>query len=241
MSLHENKLGAVMAAFALKILIVEDNDDLREGLMAFFQSQGNYVRGVALAAELLDESGDVTPDIYVIDLNLPDANGLDLVSQLRKVHPNVGIVITTARSQIGDKIIGYESGADIYFTKPVDPTELMAGIRSVAKRLKPTHADAQTLYLRSDRQVLEGPAGSADLSPNESIWLAGLIRAAGQPLARWQLAELLGTGEMLPSAATIEMRMARLRKTLAVVGADPPYIRAIYGRGYILNSTVLLD
>lgn len=241
MSLHENKPGAVMAAFALKILIVEDNDDLREGLMAFFQNQGHYVRGVALAAELLDESGDITPDIYVIDLNLPDANGLDLVSQLRKVHPNVGIVVTTARSQIGDKIVGYERGADIYFTKPVDPTELMAGIRSVAKRLKPSIADAQALYLRSDRHVLEGPAGSADLSPNESILLAGLIRAAGQPLARWQLAELLGAGEMLPSAATLEMRMARLRKKLATVGAAPPYIRAIYGRGYILNSTVFLD
>jgi DNA-binding response OmpR family regulator len=230
-----------MATFALKILIVEDNDDLREGLMAFFQSQGHYVRGVALAAELLDESGDITPDIYVIDLNLPDANGLDLVSQLRQVHPNVGIVVTTARSQIGDKIVGYERGADIYFTKPVDPAELMAGIHSVAKRLKPSKADAQTLYLRSDRQVLEGPAGTADLSPNESILLAGLIRAAGQPLARWQLAELLGSGETLPSAATMEMRMARLRKKLAMAGAAPPYIRAIYGRGYMLNCTVLLD
>lgn len=230
-----------MLTFALKILIVEDNDDLREGLIAFFQSQGHYVRGVALAAELLDESGDMTPDIYVIDLNLPDANGLDLVSQLRKVHPNVGIVITTARSQIGDKIVGYERGADIYFTKPVDPAELMAGIHSVAKRLMPAIADAQAVYLRSDRQVLEGPAGSADLSPNESILLAGLIRAAGQPLARWQLAELLGAGEMLLSAATLEMRMARLRKKLVAVGATPPCIRAIYGRGYILNSAVFLD
>jgi DNA-binding response OmpR family regulator len=231
-----------MAPFALKILIVEDNDDIRQGWLSFFQSRGHYVRGVALAEELLDESGNFTPDVYVIDLNLPDADGLDLVSNLRKVHPNVGIVITTARSQIGDKVVGYERGADIYFTKPVDPTELMAGIASLAKRLRPTAVDVQALHLRLGRHVLEGPAGAVDLSPNELVLLAGLVRAAGQPLARWQLAELLGSGEELPSAATIEMRMARLRKKLATAsGTETTSIRAIYGRGYQLAITVLLD
>jgi len=120
--------------FALKILIVEDNDDLREGWMSFFQKQGHFVRGVGLAAEILDESGDFTPDVYVIDLNLPDTDGLTLVQKLRQVHPRVGIIITTARSMIGDKVIGYESGADIYFTKPVDPAELLAGIAAIAKK-----------------------------------------------------------------------------------------------------------
>lgn len=229
-----------MTAFALKILIVEDNDDLREGWLAFFQAQGHYVRGVALAAELLDELGDFTPDIYVIDLNLPDANGLDLVSQLRKVHPNVGIVITTARSRIGDKVVGYERGTDLYFTKPVNPAELMAGINALAKRLRPSSPYERNLHLRLDRHVLEGPAGKVDLTPNESILLAGLIRAAGQPLARWQVAELLGAGEELPAASTLEMRIVRLRKKLAAAGAEPPCIRAIYGRGYILSSMVLL-
>ncbi len=211
-----------MTAFALKILIVEDNDDLREGWLSFFQKQGHYVRGVGLAAELLDEAGNFTPDVYVIDLNLPDADGLELVSKLRKVHPNVGIVITTARSLIGDKVIGYESGADIYFTKPVDPSELLAGIAAVAKRLRPPTIEAQALHLRLDRHVLEGPDATVDLTPNETILLTGLVRAAGQPLAPWQLAELLGTGEDLPSTAALEMRIARLRKKLATAGAPPP-------------------
>ena len=230
-----------MTAFALKILIIEDNDDILQGWLSFFQSRGHYVRGVALAEELLDELGDFTPDIYVIDLNLPDADGLDLVRKLRNVHPKVGIVITTARSQIGDKVAGYESGADIYFTKPVDPNELMAGVTALAKRFRPVAAHAQALHLRLAQHALEGPAGSVDLSPNESMMLAALVRAAGQPLARWQLAELLGEGEVLPSAATIEMRMARLRKKLTAAGGVTPSIRAIYGRGYLLSCTVLLD
>ena len=175
--------------FALKILIVEDNDDLREGWMSFFQRKGHFVRGVGLAAEILDESGDFTPDVYVIDLNLPDTDGLTLVQKLRQVHPRVGIIITTARSMIGDKVLGYESGADIYFTKPVDPTELLAGIAAIAKKQWALDVESEALHLRPDRHVLEGPSGIADLSPNETTLLAGLVRAAGQPLAPWQLAE----------------------------------------------------
>ena len=226
--------------FALKILIVEDNDDLREGWMSFFQKQGHFVRGAGLAAEILDESGDFTPDVYVIDLNLPDADGLTLVKKLRQFHPSVGIVITTARSMIGDKVIGYESGADIYFTKPVDPAELLAGIAAIAKKQWSPNVGAEALHLRPDRHVLEGVNGIVDLSPNETILLAGLVRAAGQPLAPWQLAELLGFSEELPTAAALEMRIARLRKKLITAGAASPGIRAAYNRGYMLCCNILI-
>ena len=226
--------------FALKILIVEDNDDLREGWMSFFQRQGHFVRGAGLAAEILDESGDFTPDVYVIDLNLPDADGLTLVKKLRQFHPSVGIIITTARSMIGDKVIGYESGADIYFTKPVDPAELLAGIAAIAKKQWSPIVGAKDLQLRPDRHVLEGVNGTVDLSPNETILLAGLVRAAGQPLAPWQLAELLGFSEELPTAAALEMRIARLRKKLITAGAASPGIRAAYNRGYMLCCNVLI-
>ena len=226
--------------FALKILIVEDNDDLREGWMSFFQRQGHFVRGAGLAAEILDESGDFTPDVYVIDLNLPDADGLTLVKKLRQFHPSVGIIITTARSMIGDKVIGYESGADIYFTKPVDPAELLAGIAAIAKKQLSPNVGAEALHLRPDRHVLEGVNGIVDLSPNETILLAGLVRAAGQPLAPWQLAELLGFSEELPTAAALEMRIARLRKKLITAGAASPGIRAAYNRGYMLCCNILI-
>jgi DNA-binding response OmpR family regulator len=228
-------------AFALKILIVEDNDDLREGLMSFFQEKGHFVRGVGLAAEILDESGYFTPDVYVIDLNLPDTDGLVLVKKLRQVHPKVGIIISTARSMIGDKVIGYESGADIYFTKPVDPVELMAGIAAIAQKQRSLDVESEALHLRPDSHVLEGPHGIADLSPNETMLLAGLVRAAGQPLAPWQLAELLGLSDALPTAAALEMRIARLRKKLISAGAASPGIRSVYNRGYVLCSKILIS
>ena len=198
------------------------------------------MRGAGLTAEIFDESGDFTPDVYVIDLNLPDADGLTLVKKLRQFHPSVGIIITTARSMIGDKVIGYESGADIYFTKPVDPAELLAGIAAIAKKQWSPNVGAEALHLRPDRHILEGVNGIVDLSPNETIFLAGLVRAAGQPLAPWQLAELLGFSEELPTAAALEMRIARLRKKLITAGAASPGIRAAYNRGYMLCCNILI-
>ncbi|MEY3981861.1 MAG: hypothetical protein RLZZ281_730 [Pseudomonadota bacterium] len=229
-----------MTLRALKILILEDNDDLREGWLAYFQSQGHYVRGVALADELLDESGDFSPDVYVIDLNLPDADGLDVVKRLRAVHPHVGIVITTARTHIGDKVEGYGSGADIYFTKPIDPQELMAGITALAKRHQPNAVPEDVLHLQLDRHVLKGPRAEVDLTPSETMLLASLVRAASQPLARWQLAEILGASEELPSDAMLEMRITRLRKRLTAAGAEAPAIRAMYKKGYLLCCSVVL-
>ena len=226
---------------ALKILILEDNDDLREGWLAFFQSQGHYVRGIALAEELLDETGDFSPDVYVIDLNLPDGDGLAVVKRLRSVQPHAGIVISTARTQIGDKVQGYDSGADIYFTKPVDPQELLAGIAALAKRRQAQVHGEGALRLQLDRFSLQGPLSTVTLSPSETTLLAGLVRAAHQPLARWQLAELLGTGDDLPSDAMMEMRIARLRKKLSAAGADAQAIRAVHKRGYVLVCEVLLE
>lgn len=230
-----------MPSRSLKILLLEDNDDLRKGWLAFFQRQGHYVRGLALADEILDESGDFSPDVYVIDLNLPDANGLDIVKRLRTVQPHVGIIITTARTHIGDKVEGYESGADIYFTKPVDPVELMAGINSLAKRRSIAVSDEDDLHLQLDTHQLRGPLSKVDLTPGETLILSGLARAAGQPLARWQIAELLGVGEQLPADSTLEMRIVRLRKRLMTVGAQAPGIRAMHKRGYVLCCRVILE
>jgi DNA-binding response OmpR family regulator len=227
--------------FALKILVVEDNDQLREATLAFLQSRGHYVRGVPSAEELGDVSGSFVPDVYVIDLNLPDEDGLSLVRRLRSVQPNVGIVITTARAQIGDRVIGYESGADLYLTKPVAPQELLAGISALAKRVKAKAPHDGTLRFDLGRSLLTGPQGSAELTGGEAGLLAALARAPGQSLERWQVAEASGTGDEQPSAATLEMRIARLRKKLEAAGAEPPTIKALHKRGYTLCCPIVLD
>ncbi|MCC6915930.1 response regulator transcription factor [Nitrosomonas sp.] len=239
---HYLSKAAPMQDFAFKILLVEDNDDLREATSAFLQQKGHYVRSVPMAEEINDMTGGFVPDVYVIDLNLPDEDGLSLTRRLRDTHPDAGIVITTARSQIGDKVLGYESGADLYLTKPVHPNELMAGITSLAKRLKYSPiSHNHDLQLNVGRLQLNGPGGSAELTAADSQLLSAFARAPGQTLERWQLAEIIGTGGEPPSSATIEMRIARLRKKLAAAGAASPYIKALHKVGYKLCDSVILQ
>lgn len=232
-----------MHDFALKILLVEDNDDLREATSAFLSKQGHVVRGIPMAEELGEATGSFVPDVYVIDLNLPEEDGLSLTRRLRATHPNVGIVITTARTQIGDKIVGYESGADLYLTKPVHPQELLAGIMALAKRLRSPAAQPESyiLQLNLARLQLIGPQGAVELTAAESQLLFAFARAPGKTLERWQLAEMISAGGEMPSAATMEMRIARLRKKLAAAGAEPPYIKALHKVGYTLCNPVVLQ
>lgn len=225
----------------LKILLVEDNDALREATSAFLQQRGHCVRGVAMAEDIDEIPGGYVPDVYVIDLNLPDEDGLSLTRRLRAAQPNVGIVITTARAQIGDKVMGYQSGADLYLTKPVHPQELLAGMSALGKRLRATTSGSHAMVLDLPRMQLRGPAGTASLTSSDALILSALARAPGQKLERWQLAEIVGGDEAdHPAAATMEMRITRLRKKLIAVGAPPPCIKALHKVGYALCYPVVL-
>ncbi len=230
-----------MQNFALKILVVEDNDALREATLEFLQSQGHYVRGVPMAEDINDVTGGFVPDIYVIDLNLPDEDGLSLTRRLRQTQPSAGIVIATARTQIGDRVLGYESGADLYLTKPVHPSELMAGIAALGHRLQPkTSTSKEQLQVHTAKLELSGPQGSTDLTAGELAILSALALAPGQTLERWQLMNILSKREESPSTSALEMRIARLRKKLASVGAPPPSIKSLHKLGYALCSAVVL-
>ena len=230
-----------MDNFALKILMVEDNDDLRDATLAFLQAQGHYVRGVPSAEEIIDVGGGFSPDIYVIDLNLPDEDGLSLTKRLRKLQPSVGIVITTARAQIGEKVLGYESGADLYLTKPIHPQELIAGISSLSHRLKKYHASSTAnLELNLGSLVLRGPLKTIDLTSAEAILLFELARAPGKTLERWQLLEIFSKQDTEVTNSSIEMRVSRLRKKLESTGVAAPQIKSLHKVGYALCCQVVI-
>jgi DNA-binding response OmpR family regulator len=229
-----------MDNFALKILVVEDNDDLREATLAFLQVQGHYVRGVASAEEINDTVGGFVPDIYVIDLNLPEEDGLSLIKRLRHLHSSVGIVITTARAQIGDKVVGYRSGADLYLIKPIHPEELIAGITSLSHRLRINDICSADLELNLARLMLCGPAESVNLTLSEATLLSELARAPGRTLERWQLLEIFSKQDTEFSNSNIEMRVSRLRKKLEITGVAAPHIKSLHKVGYALCCQVVI-
>lgn len=165
---------------SLHILVIEDNDSLREATVDFLNHHGHRATGVVSAEEVEDTPTRHIPDLYLIDVNLPGEDGFSLAERIRRNQPKAGIVLMTARSQLSDRLEGYSSGADNYLIKPVEQAELLACIQNLGVRLRPAEPSALLLLeLDSQALCLKGPAGKVAVTHGESMLLAGLIRAAG--------------------------------------------------------------
>lgn len=224
---------------SLHILIVEDNDGLREATMDFLTEHGHHTTGVASAEEVDDIALRDVPDLYLIDVNLPGENGFALTQRLRQSQPLAGIVLMTARGQLHDRLDGYQHGADNYLIKPVEPAELLACVHSLAFRLKSTKQLTPTgLVLYAHAMCLSGPAGEVSLTHGESLLLSAFCRAAGQKLERWQAMGLVDSKDKGLTPASLEMRVSALRKKLSQCGAQDNAILTLRGFGYALACPV---
>jgi DNA-binding response OmpR family regulator len=229
------------APHSLHIMVVEDNDALREATVDFLQGHGHVAIGVVSAEEVDDTPTRDVPDLYLIDVNLPGEDGFRLAERIRNSQPMAGIVLMTARSQLADRLEGYSSGADNYLIKPVQQAELLACIQNLARRLKrqPESLDA-VLQLDPKNLNLIGPSQSVLLTHGESLLLAAFIRAAGHKLERWQAMQLVDTKDKGLLPANLEMRISSLRKKLSACGAPDNAIRSIRGFGYALACEIRL-
>lgn len=186
------------------------------------------------------------PDLIIIDLGLPDMDGLDLVRQLDD-NCETGVIILSGRSGLPDRVLGLETGADDYISKPFDPRELLARASSVLRRIEKmsTHQlserpkqqaqfanwifDPSTLTLSSQTGIQE------TLSTAEAELLLSLLKSPRQVLSREQL--LPGRNNEVFDRC-IDVRMSRIRKKIEVDPKRPTFIKTIYGAGYMLTTTV---
>jgi DNA-binding response OmpR family regulator len=224
---------------SLHILIVEDNDSLREATQELLFQDGHQVTAVSSAEEVDDTPTRDVPDLYLIDVNLPSENGFSLAERIRKSHPAAGIVLMTARGQLQDRLLGYNCGADNYLVKPVEQAELLVCIQNLARRIKPEKQDEVAgLVLDAQALNLHGPTDSVALTYAESLLLVAMTRAVGQKLERWQAMQLVDAKDKGLSPANLEMRISVLRKKMDACGAPAEAIRTIRGFGYALSCRV---
>jgi DNA-binding response OmpR family regulator len=224
----------------LSIVLVEDNDDLRELTADALRGEGHRVVALGCAEELEDHAAGAAADVFLIDLNLPGEDGFSLSRRIRQVHPLVGIIIISARSDLQDKIIGYDSGADWYLPKPVPFGELSAALKSFARRRQAQQFETVTPAgsLRLQQRELQGPAGQVRLTSAEQALLIAFARAPSGRLENWQLLEQQGQDSIDASKTSLEVRITRLRKKLAQVGAEVHCLESIRGIGYQLHVPV---
>jgi len=218
----------------LTIAVVEDHDDLREAMVEALSNQGHHVLAMPDAEQFTEAVATTSLDIVIVDLNLPGEDGMSLTQRLRQVHPSLGLIIVSARGLVQEKTLGYESGADIYLTKPVALQELVAAVQSLGHRIKAVnvHFAARLCFAQLE---LFGPNGAKVTVPwHEAVVLRTLILAQDQPVAYWQLIEVMGKKADVYSKSALELVVVRLRKRLQSVGFESTVIRAVRNRGYLL-------
>lgn len=227
------------------IYIVEDESDLAELVAATLVKQQLRTRVFATGKSFLQAVKFEKPHLALVDLNLPDVEGTDLITQLRLEQ--IGIVVLSGRDQLSDRVKALELGADDYITKPFEPVELLARVQSVLRRILPRQdqqvsqspSDAKLLRFAdwtfdSDSLTLTHKTGeSSQLSKAEGDMLSALLARPRQILSREQL---IGDN-MVPYDRSIDVRMSRLRKKLEF-GGGAQIIKTVYGVGYMLVVSV---
>ena len=222
----------------LNIIVIEDNDDLRTLLCNGLRVDGHFITGLSSAEEIEDQAGIDHADAFLIDINLPGEDGLSLAKRIRKAHPLVGVIILSARVTLDDRLSGYDCGADMYLTKPVEMTELRAAFKSFARRRKATLQKVSGKTLTLNKLDLKGGTGAIKLSVQEATILTAMARAPAGKLETWQIAELLKVEIDESFKSSLAVRMVRLRKKLNDAGAEGIAIEAIRQFGYQLVTQI---
>ena len=224
-----------------RILIVDDERKLVQGLVGYFRDAGFETLTAYSGRAALDVARREQPDLIVLDLMLPEIDGLEVCRQLRRTS-GVPIIMLTARVEETDRLIGLELGADDYIVKPFSPREVVARVRAVLRRargaLEPaTELRGGTVVLNLDRRSVRAAGQPIELTPTEFELLAALMRNAGRPLSRSQLLDATQGDAYAGYERTIDAHIKNLRRKLEADPTNPTHILTVFGFGYKFCDT----
>lgn len=219
------------------VLVVDDDDRLRQLLRKYLSDNGYLVSTAASAAEARTKLALVEPDMLVLDVMMPGEDGLSLTRDLRRTRP-IPILLLTAMGETEDRINGLETGADDYLTKPFEPRELLLRMASILRRApKAEPAAARVLRLGNyvwdmARAELRQGDEMVHLTTAERDLLGILAEQANQSVSRDDLAARTGNAA---NPRTVDVQVTRLRKKLEDDPRLPRYLQTVRGQGYMLR------
>ncbi len=227
-----------MNAQPARLLVVDDDAELRELTQAYLRQQGFRVDTVADARQMDAALAQHTYDLLLLDLMMPGEDGLSVAKRL-KANGQLPIIMVSAQGEDVDRIVGLEVGADDYIAKPFNPRELLARIRAVLRRVQAAEhmpkpqaefGDFQ-LDLAGHRLLKAGEI--VPLTGGEFELLAVLVAHPNRVLDRDRILDLLTGAERTPFDRSIDVRVTRLRSKIEPDPANPIYIRTVWGKGYM--------
>ncbi|MBR1217975.1 response regulator transcription factor [Bradyrhizobium sp. U87765 SZCCT0131] len=243
------------AAGGVKIILVEDDHDLRQSMAEYLRLRNFHVTDVASGIAFYKALPRERYDIAVLDVNLPDISGFelarDIASRRDDVGQGMGIIMLTARTARDDRVRGYKDGADLYLTKPVDGEELALAILNLGRRVRSAAAPADSgpsgpvattedVPWRLDRQgqmLHAAPGVSIRLSAREVVLLEYLAERPGVTVSRDGISSLFSQVEQDPESRRLDAALARLRAKLKTAGLELP-LQVVHGAGLRLVRTI---
>ena len=226
-----------------KVLLVDDDERLRTLIAGFLVKHGIDAEGVGTAASAQRYVQRQAYDLVVLDLMLPDGDGIALCRRLRELAPGTPVIMLSARGDDVDRIIGLEVGADDYLGKPCNPRELVARIHSVLRRTRQRSqpglpASRETLRFGEFEldlwsRVLKRDGQAVRLTTGEYQLLEALALNARRVLGRDELHRMVSGNRGETLSRSIDLLVSRLRRILEPDAAEPRYIQTVWGRGYI--------
>lgn len=224
-----------MKAAKNRILVVEDEESIRQFITLNLSAAG-YEVGEAETGEMaLIMLGGFKPDLIVLDLMLPGIDGLAVCQRVRETKPEVFIIMLTAKGQDTDKILGLELGADDYMVKPFNPLELLARIKAALRRRTPLKEDVLRcgdlhLDVAANRFLKNGL--EIELTPTEFALLKMFLQNQGKALKRNEMLDAVWGQEYFGDTKTLDVHIRRLREKLEDRPSQPEYIKTVWGYGY---------
>ncbi|WP_396269149.1 response regulator [Ideonella sp.] len=221
-----------------RVLIVDDDAELSAMIVRLVEGEGWSARAALSAAQAELSLALGLPEVVLLDVMLSDANGMDLCRRWRQSHPELGILMLTARGDPIDRVLGLELGADDYLPKPFEKRELVARLRALIRRRMHTASSSPVQWQFGQlcvhlirREVLAG-SQVIPLTSIEFKLLVELARVPGEPISRQQLSETVQAGGYRPLDRTVDVQVGRLRRRLAQAMPGCDWIQTVRGEGY---------
>lgn len=226
----------------MKILVVDDEALLVKGIRFNLQNEGYTVVTGSNGAEAIRLAQDPEVDLIVLDIMMPEVDGLTACAKIREFS-NVPIIMLTAKTEDMDKLMGFEQGADDYLTKPFNILELKARIRALLRRAAPRESKAESRTLRGGNIRLDLDSRNAyrgetavDLTAKEFDVIEFLMRNPNRVYSREALLDTIWAYEYRSDIRTVDVHIRRLREKLEVNPAEPAHIMTKWGVGYYFKG-----
>lgn len=223
----------------MRLLIIEDEYAMRRALEDALAAAGHRVLTAADGESGLHRALEEKPDLVLLDVMMPELDGLAVAAELRRVGCTAPILMLTAKGAVDDRVAGLDAGADDYLVKPFSTEELLARVRALLRRTQREERTVLRLILGDAeidfaRQTAVRNGQDLRLTAKEFAMLRLLAEAEGEPVARERFLDAVWGYGAFPTTRTVDNHVASLRSKLEPVPSEPRYLRTVHGVGYRL-------